>query len=75
VPRSAATPPVSPFGATVQCRECEVFIGVGHHDATPLGPPDGHGAVGPACYAALLRQVHGHPVDWRSVEGALKTRR
>jgi hypothetical protein len=46
----------SEYNATLKCRECEVFIGVGHFDAQPLLAPDGSGQVCRACYRALLRR-------------------
>ena len=55
---------VSEYQATLKCQDCEIFIGVGHHDASPLATDDGRGPFCRACYFAELRR---QKPGWRSV--------
>lgn len=55
---------VSEYKATLKCRECEVFIGIGHYDAQPLAAPDGEGSLCRACYGTMLRRLRS---GWRAV--------
>jgi hypothetical protein len=58
---------VSEYNATLKCRECEVFIGIGHFDAQPLRAPDQRGHVCRACYGTLQRRQRP---GWREVRWA-----
>lgn len=55
---------VSEYNATLKCRECEVFIGVGHFDAKPQRSPDGHGYLCRACFGTVIRRLRP---GWRAV--------
>ena len=55
---------VSEYRATLKCRECEVFIGIGHHDAVPIPSPDGDGVLCRACHRTVLRRLRP---GWRTV--------
>lgn len=55
---------VSEYNATLKCRECEIFIGIGHVDAIPLKSPDGDGHLCRACYQSETRRMRP---GWRRV--------
>jgi hypothetical protein len=55
---------VSEYNATLKCRDCEVFIGTGHHDAIPIPASDGYGYFCRACYQSDQRRRRG---GWRAV--------
>ena len=60
---------VSQFRATIKCRECEIFIGVGHEDRVPLPAPDGMGYMCRACWQSHRRRnrATSHlPTSWAS---------
>ncbi len=44
-----------PYGVTLRCRVCTIFIGGGHAEVVPVPSPSGAGAVCSACAAALER--------------------
>ena len=58
---------VSQFNATTKCRDCEIFIGTGHYDATPIPAQDSLGYVCRACHLAELRRRRP---GWRAVDWA-----
>ena len=55
---------VSEYNATMKCRECDIFIGTGHFDATPLPAPNGRGHLCRACWQSEQRRLRG---GWREV--------
>jgi hypothetical protein len=55
---------VSEYEATLKCRECEIFIGIGHVDAIPLEAPDGDGYLCRACHQTETRRLRP---GWRRV--------
>ena len=48
---------LSPYGVTLRCRVCTIFIGGGHAEVVPVPSPDGCGVVCSSCDAALQRGV------------------
>lgn len=48
---------VSQFKATIKCRDCEIFIGLGHEDGVPLPAPDGVGYMCRACWQSFRRRT------------------
>jgi hypothetical protein len=48
---------VSQYQATVKCRDCEIFIGVGHEDNVPLPAPDGLGYMCRPCWQSFRRRT------------------
>ena len=61
---------VSGFHATVKCRECEIFIGIGHVERVPLPSPDGTGSLCWSCWHSVRRRsqpsIH-RPTGWTIV--------
>ena len=55
---------VSEYNATIKCRECEIFIGIGHVDAIPLSAPDDDGYLCRSCYQSEIRRIQP---GWRRV--------
>jgi hypothetical protein len=58
---------ISVFDASLKCASCEVFIGIGHFDATPVLLADGSGPYCRACSRAELRRRRP---GWRTVAWA-----
>ena len=54
---SKEAPLVSEYGATIKCAWCEIFIGAGHRERTPMRAPDREVYLCSACYRAALRQA------------------
>ena len=61
---------VSLFRSTVECRECEIFIGTGHVERVPLPSPDGAGYLCQSCWHSVRRRrrpsIH-RPTGWTIV--------
>ena len=55
---------ISEYNATMKCRECEIFIGIGHHDATPIPSRESEGFLCRACFQAEARRRRP---GWREV--------
>ena len=53
--RTESLTALSPYGVTLRCGVCTIFIGQGHFEAVAFPSPSGAGAVCSACAAALER--------------------